>query len=233
MEIAQQYLLAKKEELAILAKNESPHIDPKLRSDIEEEIAKVTNYLNDTATTQQGGSRSQMGGTPDPRAHIDEKFMKNYITEYVRIDTTILSNLYGLTKIVETIYDARDVTAIIGFDIDIYLPIAFDIIRELSDIINSGAKNEEQQYLLTARINNNNIPGVSMYASIMQRFIDMLSLITNKNRYIEVPATEAEFKQHINDLFILWKDQLIQDNLSVNNSDFEQNGKYKTFNQIF
>lgn len=232
MEIAQQYLLAKKEELAILAKNESPHIDPKLLSDIENEITNVKDYLNDSGTTQQGGSRSQMGGTPDPRAHIDEKFMKNYITEYVRIDTTMLSNLNELTDIIEKIYNTRS-TADVESGVDIYLPIAFDIIRELSDIINSGAKNEEQQYLLTARINNNNIPGVSMYASIMQRFIDMLSLITNKNRYIEVPATEAEFKQHINDLFILWKDQLIQDNVSVNNSDFEQNGKYKTFNQIF
>jgi hypothetical protein len=232
MEIAQQYLLAKKEELAILAKNESPHIDPKLLSDIENEITNVKDYLNDSGTTQQGGSRSQMGGTPDPRAHIDEKFMKNYITEYVRIDTTMLSNLNELTDIIEKIYNTRS-TADVESGVNIYLPIAFDIIRELSDIINSGAKNEEQQYLLTARINNNNIPGVSMYASIMQRFIDMLSLITNKNRYIEVPATEAEFKQHINDLFILWKDQLIQDNVSVNNSDFEQNGKYKTFNQIF
>jgi hypothetical protein len=167
------------------------------------------------------------GGTI--RASIDEKFMKHYINEYKRVDTTILSVLDTLMKLVEKIYQDRTLDISTENELVLHTITAFDRLGEIFDIISVGAQNQEQVYLLVQH--QGKFPN-SIYFTIKQLFIDIFKYITINTNYLDDVDRETYLKTQLRDWYGLWKNNLIMDNKATDN-DFAPQGKYAEIQQLF
>tara|TARA_E500000331_G_scaffold304453_1_gene307559 strand:+ start:2613 stop:3464 length:852 start_codon:yes stop_codon:yes gene_type:complete len=172
---------------------------------------------------------SEVKGGGTFRASVDEKFMKHYINEYKRVDTTILSVLDTLMKLVEKIYQDRTLDISTENDLVIHTITALDRLGEIFDIICEGSQNQEQVYLLVQH--QGKFPN-SIYFTIKQLFIDIFKYITTNTNYLDDANRETYLKTQLRDWYGLWKNNLIMDNKATDD-DFTPQGKYAEIQQLF